>query len=338
MHPMRQIDQSPRASPASPPAAATPPTSHLDLDGHLLALLLAVADEGSVTRAAQRLDLSQSAVSHALDKLRAIVGDPLFVRSGRGIVATARAELLVAEARQLLEQLRGFVTRGGFEPARFSGTVTVAANDLQRDLLLPALLARLRAQAPGLQLRVIPSGVPTPELLRDGLCQLLVTPRPPEAGDLLQRRLFEDRYAVFYDAAQRAAPTQLDDYLAADHVTVVYEPRRPLDLDQHLAERGVRRRFVATVPGYAGVPAFVQGSARLATAPRLLGRGLMRGLAAAEPPLACPPLPMYLVWHRRQQADPLHEWLRGQLVQVVESALPQAAGRPPHTDPGDPSA
>lgn len=303
---------------------------HLDLDGHLLQLLLAVAEEGSVTRAAQRLGLTQSAVSHALDKLRAIVGDPLFVRSGRGIVATARAEVLAGQARLLLEQLRGFVTAGGFEPARFTGTVTVAANDLQRDLLLPAVLASLRSAAPGLALRVIPSGVPTPEMLRDGLCQLLITPRPPEAGDLLQKRLFEDRYAVFYDAAQRPAPADLADYLAAEHVTVVYEPRRALDLDQALAERGIARRFVASVPGYAGVAPFVRGTARLTTAPRLLGRGLLQGLAMAEPPLPCPALPMYLVWHVRHQADPMHGWLR----QAVEAAASAVVNVPT----GDPAA
>lgn len=307
---------------------------HLDLDGHLLHLLLAVAEEGSVTRAAQRLGLTQSAVSHALDKLRGIVGDPLFVRSGRGIVATARAEVLAGQARLLLDQLRSFVTTGGFDPARFSGTVTVAANDLQRDLLLPTVLAALQAQAPGLALRVIPSGVPTPELLRDGHCQLVISPRPPEAADLVQKRLFEDRHAVFYDADQRQAPSDLADYLAAEHVTVVYEPRRRLDLDQVLAERGVVRRFVASVPGYAGVAAFVRGSARLTTAPSLLGRGLLQGLAMAEPPLPCPPLPMYLVWHLRHQADPMHQWLR----QAVEAAAASLAGSGSGAGAGGPAA
>lgn len=292
---------------------------HLDLDGRLLQLLLAVAEEGSVTRAAQRLGLTQSAVSHALDKLRAIVGDPLFLRSGRGIVATARCELLVLQARGLLEQMRGFVTTGGFDPARFDGWVTVAANDLQRDLLLPGLLRSLRQQAPGLKLRVIPSGVPTPEMLRDGLCQLLLTPRPPEAGDLRHKRLFEDAYAVFHDPAQRAAPASLADYLDSEHVTVVYEPRRALDLDQALAERGVRRRFIATVPGFAGVPAFVRGSRALCTAPSLLRLGLLQGLACSPPPLPCPGLPMYLVWHGRHHDDPWHLWLR-------QAVADQAAG------------
>ncbi len=294
---------------------------HADLDGHLLQLLLAVAEERSVTRAAQRLGLTQSAVSHGLERLRAIVGDALFVRSGRGIVATARADALVPRARLLLDELRRFVTAEGFEPARYLGTLTVAANDLQRDLLLPPLLRRLRHEAPGLTLRVIPSGVPTPEMLRDGDCQLVISPRPPEAGDLVHKRLFDDRYVVFYDSAQRAAPATIDDYLAADHVTVVYEPRRALDLDRVLADRGVQRRIVASVPGFAGVPAFLRGSDALGTAPSLLRDGAMRGLAWCDPPLPCPALPMYLIWHARDQADPMHRWVRQALERCAAEAI-----------------
>ncbi len=291
------------------------------LDGTLLQLLVAVIEEGAVTRAADRLGLTQSAVSHGLDRLRAITGDPLFVRSGRGIVPTSRALALLPRARALLDGLRQFATADGFEPSQFSGTLTVAANDLQRDLLLPPLLDRLRAVAPGLSLRVIPSGVPTAEMLRDGHCQAVVSPRPPPAGDLLHVRLLEERWAVFHAPAQRAAPADLADWLAADHVTVVYEPRRVLDLDQQLEDRGLRRRFVATVPGFAGLPAFIRGSRRLCTAPALLARGLLAGLAASEPPLPCPPLPMYLIWHARHQDDPLHRWLR-QGLQDCARALP----------------
>lgn len=295
---------------------------HSALDGHLLQLLVAVFEEGSITRAAQRLGVTQSAVSHLLDKLRAIVGDPLFVRSGRGIVATTRAEALVPRARRLLDDMQGFVTAGGFDAAQFSGCLTIAANDLQRDLLLPPMLKRLRAQAPGLTLRVIPSGVPTPDMLRDGHCQLVLSPRPPEAGDLMQKRLFEDRHAVFYDASTRVAPVDLAGYLAAEHVTVVYEPRRQLDLDQVLAERGVQRRFAVSVPGFAGLSAFIQGTAWLATAPRLLHRTLLRQLAMAEPPLPCPTLPMYLIWHARHHADPMHQWVR----QAIEDAVAPSIG------------
>lgn len=292
-----------------------------DLDGRLLQLLVAVVEAGSITGAAQRLGVTQSAVSHLLDKLRGITGDPLFVKSGRGIVATARAESLATQARELLSTMERFCLSGEFDPARWQTTFTIAANDFQRDVLLPPLMARLRTQAPGVALRVIPSDIPSLEMLRHEHCQLVISPRPPEGTDILQKRLFEDDYRVFYDPTQREAPRTKSDYLAAEHITVVYEPRRALDLDQWLAARGVQRKFTVMVPGFAGLPSFIRGSALLATAPGMLQSHLMRGLASAAVPLPCPRMPMYLIWHMRHQHDPSHRWLRDELEAVVGSAL-----------------
>jgi DNA-binding transcriptional LysR family regulator len=294
-----------------------------DLDARLLLLLVAVVETGSITAAAQRLGVTQSAVSHLLDKLRGITGDALFVKSGRGIVATARAEAMALRARELLGELERFARSGDFDPATWQTTFTIAANDFQRDVLLPGLARRLREQAPGVALRVIPSNIPSLELLRLEHCQLVISPRPPEGSDILQKRLFEDRYRVFYDPAERSAPATRAEYLAADHVTVVYEPRRALDLDQQLAGRGIQRHFAVMVPGFAGVPAFLRGSELLATAPGLMQRGLLQGLASAEVPVPCPTLPMYMIWHLRHQQDPAHRWLREQLEVVAQPvALP----------------
>jgi DNA-binding transcriptional LysR family regulator len=301
----------------------------MDLDGRLLQLLLAVMEEGSVTAAAQRLGVTQSAVSHLLDKLRAIVGDPLFVKSGRGIVPTAHAQALAGPARELIDQLRAFAAAGSFDPSQAQGQITIAANDLQSQLLLPALLRRLRAQAPRLTLRVIPSGVPTALMLREERCQLVISPRPPEASDVLQKRLFADRYRVFYDAAVRTAPADLADYLASDHITVLYEPRRMLDVDEWLLAQGVQRRIVAQVPGFAGIAPFLRGSPLLASVPSLLAAELLRGFASTELPLAGPEMPMYMVWHLRHQGDPLQRWLRGELEGVAREVVriePQPAG------------
>ena len=298
---------------------------HLDLDGHLLRLLLAVIEAGSVTGAAQHLGVTQSSVSHLLDKLRAITGDPLFVKSGRGIVATARAEELAAEARTLLRQLQHFAHSGDFDPARWQSTVTIAANDFQRDLLLPALAARLRASAPGVALRIIPSAIPRLDMLRNDDCQLVISPRPPDGADIVQKRLFEDQYRVFYDARVRNAPQDEAEYLAADHATVVYEPRRSLDLDQHLAARGVQRRFSVMVPAFSALPAFVRGTPLLATVPGLLARQTFTGLASCPPPVTCPTMPMYLIWHARYQQDAAHRWLRAQLEAMVAPALAESA-------------
>ncbi|ROZ66509.1 LysR family transcriptional regulator [Ramlibacter sp. WS9] len=296
------------------------------LDARLLHLLVSVVEEGSVTGAAQRLGVTQSAVSHLLDKLRAITGDPLFVKSGRGIVATARAEALAPQARALLHDLRNFAQRAKFEPTQLRATLTIAANDFQRDLLLPAFAARLREHAPGVTLRIIPSTVPRLEMLRTDQCQLVISPRPPDGTDIVQKRLFEDRYRVFFDPAVRTAPRNRAEYLASDHATVVYEPKRSLDLDQQLAARGIERRFTVMVPTFSAVGAFVRGTALLATLPGLLGRHTLRQLASARPPVACPRMPMYLIWHARYQEDAAHRWLRAQLEAVVGPALAEPEG------------
>jgi len=302
---------------------------HLDLDGHLLQLFLVVLEEGSITRAARRLDVTQSAVSHLLNKLRAILGDPPFVKSGRGIAPTAHAHELAMTARTLLDELRNFSHAAGFDPTKLSTLVTIAANDLQRDLLLPSLLRYVRAQAPGFVLRVIRSGAPTAELLREEHCQLVITPRPPEGSDILQKRLFEDTYRVFYDASQRDPPRTVEEYLAAEHVTVLYEPRRQLDIDEVLSGRGVHRRFVAEVPGFGGIGPFLRGSTLIATLPSLLRAHMLRDFAVAPVPVECPPMPTYMVWHLRHHIDPMHRWLRQQLEIVVAPALAAAAVQMP---------
>lgn len=290
-----------------------------DLDGHLLQLLVAVIEAGSITGAAQRLGVTQSAVSHLLDKLRAITGDPLFVKAGRGIVATAHAIQLADQARELLSSMERFATVGEFTPALWRTTFTIAANDFQRDLLLPPLMARLRDKAPGVTLRVIPSDIPSLDMLRTEQCQLVISPRPPDGSDILQKRLFEDEYRVFYDASQRAAPQSAADYLSADHATVVYEPRRALDLDQHLLAQGFQRRFAVMVPGFAGLPPFLRGSQLLATAPSRLQFQLMQGFAHVSVPLPCPPIAMFMVWHMRHQLNASHRWLRDALEAISHS-------------------
>jgi DNA-binding transcriptional LysR family regulator len=124
-----------------------------------------------------------------------------------------------------------------------------------------------------------------------------------------------------FDASQRDAPRTQEEYLAADHVTVVYEPRRALDLDQYLLAQGILRRFTVMVPGFAGLPPFLRGSQLLATAPQRLRSQLMQGLANAPVPVPCPTMPMYMIWHMRHQLNASHRWLRTELEAVSYSIL-----------------
>jgi len=293
------------------------------LDGQNLRLFLAVLEEGSVTAAAARLGVTQSAVSHGLDKLRAIVADPLFVKSGRGIVATAHAHSLAARAHDLLDGMKAFAQGAAFDPRTARLSFTVAANDFQRDLLLPSLLARLSGETERVDLRVIPSGLPSGEMLREGRCDLLITPRPPVGSDVFQRLLFRDRYVCFYDASKRAAPRNLEAYFKARHITVVYPDNERLEFDRRLAAKKIARDIAIQVPNFYGVPAFLQGTDLLASMPGLLHAGMMKPFAQTPIPIkdGVTDLPMYMVWHQRFHSDPAHLFLRHELERTAQEAI-----------------
>lgn len=283
------------------------------LDGRSLTVFLAVLEEGSVTAAAERLNVTQSAVSHTLDKLRTMLNDPLFVKSGRGIVATAHAHTLADRARTLLEDMRELSTGATFDPAHAVLDLTIAANDFQRDLLLPALYRRVSTKVSEFRLRVVPSGVPTADMLRERRCDLIVTPRPPAGTDILQKRLLSDRYACFYDKNIRSAPVTLKEYQAARHIMITHERNERQEFDRLTEEQGIERPMGVTVSSFSGAAAFLRGSEMLASLPSLLHTGLMREFAKAPLPFRFPELPIYMVWHRRHQIDPAHKWLRGEL-------------------------
>ncbi|MBC7184621.1 MAG: LysR family transcriptional regulator, partial [Marinobacter sp.] len=194
------------------------PIDTLNLDFRSLSTFLAVLDEGSVSRAAVRLGVTQSAVSHTLERLRQALGDPLFVKSGRGIVPTQYALQAGPHVRQILDDLQSLSSGPPFSPATAEFSFTIAANDYQRDLLLPGLVRTLRKEAPGISLQVIPSGIPRADLLRKDVCDLVISPHAPEATDIMQRGLMADRMVVFYDPEQRKPPADLPEYLKADHI------------------------------------------------------------------------------------------------------------------------
>ncbi len=291
------------------------------LDVGLLETLVAVIDAGGITAASKRLGVSQSAVSHQVERLRRVVDDELFVRSGRGVVPTQRAADLAQRARELLAELAQFPRVGDVDPRHWEMTFTIAANALQRDVLLPALLRRVHEHAPGLDLRIIPSGVPTTAMLRGDQVHLVLSPRPPEGDDILRLQLFTDHYRVFHDPEVRAAPAGLEGYLAAEHATVAYDDTARLAFDEEVEARGIRRRFRVYVPGFDSLAVFVRGTPLVATAPGLLARTALAGLAHAPLPFPAAPLPVHMAWHARHRNDPAHRWVRRELTTIARGGL-----------------
>ncbi|SFM48951.1 LysR family transcriptional regulator [Marinobacter pelagius] len=293
------------------------PIDTLNLDFRALSTFLAVLDEGSVSRAALRLGVTQSAVSHTLERLRQGLGDPLFVKSGRGIVPTRYALQAGPHIRQILDDLHSLSAGPPFSPATAEFTFTIAANDYQRDLLLPGLVKILRREAPGISLQVIPSGIPSADMLRKDVCDLIISPHPPEATDIMQRGLMADRMVVFYDPSHREPPNDLSDYLKADHIALLFATGEKPSLDISISARGLTRRNVVTVSNFSGLPEFLRGTDMLATAPERMSKHLMRDFAWVPLPFDFKPFTLLMLWHRRNQNDPAHKWLRNQVNAVA---------------------
>jgi DNA-binding transcriptional LysR family regulator len=290
-----------------------------NLDIRALGTFLAVLDEGSVSRAAVKLGVSQSAVSHTLDRLRKALGDPLFVKSGRSITPTRYAIQAGPHIRQILDDLQSLSSGPPFTPSTAEFIFTIAANDYQRDLLLPGLVSVLRREAPGIRLQVIPAGIPSADILRKDVCDLIISPHAPEATDIMQRGLMADRMAVFYDPDVRKAPEDLADYLSADHISLLFASGEKPSLETSLSARGLTRRNVVTVSNFSGLPEFLRGSDMLATAPERMSKHLLRDFAWVPAPFEFKPFTLLMIWHRRNQNDPAHRWIRNQVNDVAAS-------------------
>lgn len=288
------------------------------IDGQLLRTFLLVLEETSVSSAAERLAVNQSTVSYSLNKLRRILGDPLFIRSGQGLVPTETARSLKEPARQALDKLQYLTSMRPFDPALEAMKFVIAANDMQRDIIFPHLISKAWADGIDLSLEIRPSGVPSVALLRDAKCDLLLTPLPPDAPDLIQQKLFAADLMVFFDPVHGSPPKTLDDYLAARHITVNFalggsseEVIRSRELPYIPAAR-------ISVPNFAGIPPFIMGSDLITTQSANMKATSLKDLAMAPLPFKADPVQIFMVWHQRSANDPAHKWLRAQVRSVTE--------------------
>ncbi len=289
----------------------------LSLDGHNLRTFLTVLDESSISKAAERLDVTQSAVSHTLDKLRIAFGDPLFVRSGRQIAATERAAALREPVQKVLDELKALTDQRLFDPTIGQLHFVIAANDYQRDLIFPNLLKELNQEGVDIITRYIPSGLPAADLLRQDRCQFLVTPFPPEGPDIFQVRLFEDRMVCFFDEKMRQPPKTLEEFLKSDLIDVRFDDNQSALDALHYSVREKFKKPKVSVPNFNAVYLFLKNSNMLSVDASLMAKLGYQELQYAELPFKAKPISMYLTWHRRNQTDPAHRWFRERIQKYI---------------------
>lgn len=292
---------------------------HKDIDWHLLNIFLTVLQESNVTRAADRLDLTQSTVSHALNKLRAIFRDPLFVRAGRGIVPTERARNLREPAMKVLDSMKGLLHERDFHPAGQPMRFTIAANDLTRDLLFPGIFHKSACEGIDLNLKFMPSGIPAASMLNDARCDLILTPVPPEGPDIIQSKLFEGEMVCFFDATIRHPPSSWEEFCNDKHVEVRFaNGNNSLSVITEIDSSMIKDPCVS-VSNFSAIPRFIKGSDLIAIELDYMSLGPLKELDHAPLPFRCKKIPVFLVWHKRDSTDPAHQWLRKEITDAAKS-------------------
>jgi DNA-binding transcriptional LysR family regulator len=292
------------------------------LDLNLLRVFDALADERNVTRAAQRLGLSQSALSHALGRLRHLLGDELFVRARDGMVLTPRAEKLALGVRDAFERLDAALTSGaGFDPAASRQRFQIGASDYAEVTLLPRLIARLRTAAPAADVVVRVSGEDNERLLESGVLDVVLETIPAQAPTLRSRELVKDRFVCLVSADHPTVKRTLSlkQYVELPHALVSQRGRPSGVVDRALEREGLRRRVGCIVPHFLAAPHVVAHSDLIVTIGERIARayGPALGLRILSPPLMLPEFSLRMFWHARSHRDAPSRWLRAQIVSAA---------------------
>ena len=296
-----------------------------DLDISLLFALDALLLEQNVTRAAARLNITQSALSGRLTRLRRIFNDPLFVpsSSGRGMTPTSHMLALKPELQRLLQQLTQFVQSAHvFDPATSDRTFRIAAMDNPAAILAPALLPLMRTRAPAVKVAfVLPDKSLVSEQLERGEVDLFIGTAQDATPNLIGRRLFNEAFLT----AQRighprgTGPLSLDTFCELDHLLISSSGGMFNGMvDEVLADLGRQRRVSVSVQSYALAPLILNATDCICTLPRRFLQQYAGSLDLYTPPLALDTFSMNLFWHTTVNADPAHRWLRSMVFDAVQ--------------------
>lgn len=283
-------------------------------DARHLALFDEIYRSQSMTRAAEALGLAQPTVSIWLSKLRRQLGDPLFVRTSTGMRPTPRADALIDEVREALALLRRIAGKlPEFEPATSERLFRIAMTDASHITLLPRLLARIRADAPGVGLEIVPISAQAPRALEGGEADLAIGFIPGLEAGFHEQVLYAQDFVCLVSACHPRIGTAMTVRAYRDEAHIGILSRASYTtLQTSLAKARIRRRVMLELPGFLGLATIVAGTDLVATVPRHIGETL-----AAPGAIRVVPCPVKIegftvrqYWHERFHRDPGHRFLR----------------------------
>jgi DNA-binding transcriptional LysR family regulator len=297
-----------------------------DLDLNLLPVLDALMRIRNVSRAAQELNMSQSAVSHALKRLRIFFGDPLFLKSGMGMQPTPKALELLAPVMTVMGTVRGeLLVRESFDAAQARRTFSLCVTDMGELIFLPRLIARLREAAPGCTLRTMQ--VPMHQIhdiLESGEADVALGSLHSVPDGLFQQLLFTRSFVTIVSRRNRKIGTSLtrEQYFEMEHIVVSLSGRADQAYDAIVDQLGGPRRVYLTTAHFLTVPMIIEENPDLiATVPSELATKFasFKSIKTVETPINVPPFAIRQHWHPRFQHDAANSWLRREIKEVFDT-------------------
>ncbi|GAM03673.1 LysR family transcriptional regulator [Novosphingobium sp. MBES04] len=292
-------------------------------DLNLLPIFVALMEERNVTRAAQRVGMTQPALSNALSRLRVMLQDQLFIRERYGIQPTPIAlELAPTIAESLAKLDDAVLGQQAFDPAKAERVFTIAPNGYVEFVLVPAVVARLQKIAPGIKLRLTPYGNDLAETgVVSGTTALVLGRIVDPPDNLVVQHLMEESLAC---AVRADHPTVADtmtraQFEALKHVNIMPPGRMRAGLFQALAQQDLKREVAISVTNFFAVAEMVAATDYCATLPSLICQRLRQDprLKVLPTPVDLGTFPVEMAWHVRYRQDPAHRWLRGLIADVV---------------------
>jgi len=323
---MRSVPQPvPRASPGTGrPGRGECRSSAACCSCNLTVVFQALWLERSVSRAAQRLGLSQSATSHALSRLRSLLGDPLFTRTPAGLRPTPRAEAIADSLNARLYELERVLLRPpAFDPAQDTRRFNVGAPDYAEFVLFPSLLEYLSVNAPEVSIWVRPSAPDIATPLARGDWDVAFAPLSMAQGTarLRTQRLFNERFVCLVRKGHRLArkPFTPAQFAKEKHVFIAPGGRPGGVVDDTLQPLGLKRTVAVAVPHFLVAPYFVVNTDLVLTVAERIARAFAKvlPLKILEPPMALPGFTAAMIWHERTDHDPAQVWLRQVIADVA---------------------
>ncbi len=297
-----------------------------DLDLNLLVVFNQLLLDRSVSVAADKLGLTQPAISNALKRLRTVLNDELFLRTSRGMEPTPYALHLAEPVIYALNALQSALThRDSFDPASSQRTFNLAMTDIGEIYFMPPLMDVLAKRAPGIRINTVrPHRGNLKEDMESGTVDLAVGPLPDLQTGFFQRRLFRHRYVCMFRKGHPTArsPMSLRQFTELEHVGVVPENTGHTDVDGLLDKAGIKRLIRLKVPHFIAVGAILQATDLIATVPQRFAERVQGafGLETSPHPARLPDIAINLFWHAKFNRDPASLWLRQLLVELFSDA------------------